>query len=570
MRVTVISDRSVHKCLLPALHLWSAHFRIDFPCLLPSLALVSLCALLAACAAPWNNPYPQEETHENILYEAFRERPKHLDPAQSYSANEVVFTGQIYEPPLQYHYLKRPYTLVPLTATEVPQPVYLNASGHVLPTDAAPEDIAFSRYDIRIKPEIHYQPHPAFARDEAQGTFLYHPLSSETLKAIDTLADFPHTGTRELSAEDYVYQIKRLAHPALHSPIFGMMSDYIVGLKAYRATLAQVYQNAGGERAYLDLRRYPLEGAEVVDRLTFRLTLRGKYPQLLYWLAMPFFAPIPWEADRFYTQPGLREKNITLDWYPVGTGPYMLTVNNPNRKMVMVRNPNFHGERYPVEGELGDPEAGLLKDAGIPIPFIDKVVFSLEKENIPYWNKFLQGYYDVSSITSDSFDQAIQIGSGGGVDLTEAMKEKDIRLSTSVATTTFYMGFNMLDPMVGGVSERARKLRQAIAIAVDYEEYLVIFLNGRGIAAQGPLPPGIFGFRDGQRGINPYVYDWVDGAPRRKSMDAARRLLAQAGYPEGRDAATGKPLLLYFDVTAVGRIPRRSLTGGASNCVNSI
>jgi ABC-type dipeptide transport system, periplasmic component len=150
------------------------------------------------------------------------------------------------------------------------------------------------------------------------------------------------------------------------------------------------------------------------------------------------------------------------------------------------------------------------------------------------------------------------------------MKEKDIRLSTSVATTTFYMGFNMLDPMVGGVSERARKLRQAIAIAVDYEEYLVIFLNGRGIAAQGPLPPGIFGFRDGQRGINPYVYDWVDGAPRRKSMDAARRLLAQAGYPEGRDAATGKPLLLYFDVTGSGRIPRRSLTGGASNCVNSI
>jgi oligopeptide transport system substrate-binding protein len=31
--------------------------------------------------------------------------------------------------------------------------------------------------------------------------------------------------------------------------------------------------------------------------------LRGKYPQFVYWLAMPFFAPVPREVDRFYSSP---------------------------------------------------------------------------------------------------------------------------------------------------------------------------------------------------------------------------------------------------------------------------
>ncbi|HEB66685.1 MAG TPA: peptide ABC transporter substrate-binding protein, partial [Gammaproteobacteria bacterium] len=275
-------------------------------------------------------------------------------------------------------------------------------------------------------------------------------------------------------------------------------------------------------------------------------------PQLLYWLAMPFFAPMPWEADRFYAQPGMAERNLTLDWYPVGTGAYMLTENNPNRRMVLVRNPNFHGATYPTEGEPGDRAKGWLDDAGKPLPFIDKVIYSLEKESIPYWNKFLQGYYDVSGVSSDSFDQAIQFTQGGEAELTPMMKAKGIRLVTAVQASIYYMGFNMLDPVVGGDSERARLLRRAISIAVDYEEFISIFANGRGIPAQGPIPPGIFGYREGREGINPYVYDWVDGRARRKPIAEAKRLLAAAGYPDGRDAKTGKPLLIHLDVTGGG------------------
>ena len=499
---------------------------------------------------PWNSPYPPQQAGQEILYASFGERPNHLDPAQSYSSNEVVFTGQIYEPPLQYHFLKRPYELEPLTVTRMPEPFFVDEAGQRLPADTAPDDVAYSIYEIEIMPGIRYQPHAALAKS-AEGDYVYHRLTEAGLEDITTLGDFSETGSRELVAADYVYQVKRLAHPHLHSPIFGLMSDYIVGLKEYAKTLGEEAGKAGAN-AYINLHDYPLEGAEVIDRYRYRIKLRGVYPQFRYWLAMPFFAPVPWEADVFYGRPGMKDRNITLDWYPLGTGPYMLTINNPNRQMVLERNPNFHGETYPTQGEEGDAEAGYLKDAGAPLPLIDKVVYSLEKEAIPYWNKFLQGYYDSSGISSDSFDQAVQIGSAGDISLTPALKEKGVKLNTAVSASIFYMGFNMLDTVVGGDSERARLLRQAISIAMDYEEFISIFSNGRGLPAQGPLAPGIFGHLEGEAGMNPYVYDWGPYGLQRKSIEHARKLLAEAGYPDGRDVETGKPLVLYLDTPGGG------------------
>ncbi|MCZ7655358.1 MAG: ABC transporter substrate-binding protein [Rhodocyclaceae bacterium] len=188
--------------------------------------------------------------------------------------------------------------------------------------------------------------------------------------------------------------MKRLAHPRLHSPIFGLMSEYIVGLKEFAATLKaedKALAGVGGKNTWLDLSIIPLAGVELIDRYRYRIRIRGRYPQFAYWLAMNFFAPVPIEADRFYAQPGMIEKNLTLDWYPVGTGPYMLTENNPNARMVLERNPNYRGEAYPDEGEQGDQAVGLLADAGKRIPFIDKVVFSREREGIPYWEQVPAG-----------------------------------------------------------------------------------------------------------------------------------------------------------------------------------
>jgi ABC-type transport system substrate-binding protein len=542
--------------------------------------------LLSACdGGLWNDPYPVADEGKSILYTAFTERPKHLDPAQAYSENEYEFLAHIYSPPLQYHYLKRPYQLVPLAANEMPSVLYLDKNHHPLSAKAAPERVAYSVYEIHIKPNMRYQPHPAFDA----GNYL---LKAGDLGGIHNLNDFAKTGTRVVTAADYAYQIKRLVHPQLHTPIAGVMSEYIVGLKEYAATLQEAAKAHPDD--FLDLNLYPLPGVEVVDGTTYRITIRGKYPQFAYWLAMPFFAPMPQEVERFYALPGMKERNLSLDWWPVGSGPYYLSENEPNRRMVMTRNPYYDSENYPAEGDAGDAQAGLLVDAGKPLPLIDQVVFTLEKETIPYWNKFLQGYYDAAGISSDSFDQAVQVSVSGEANVSEQMKQQGISLSTSVATSTMYMGFNWLDATVGGNCpspqpsdgttshstrlqndrsqvagypasgrggerekqscnpERARKLRRAISIAVDYEEFVSIFANGRGISAQSPIPPGIFGYREGKDGINRYVYDWVDGGPKRKPVDEAQRLLAEAGYPGGVDAKTGQPLVIHFDTTATG------------------
>jgi oligopeptide transport system substrate-binding protein len=505
--------------------------------------------LMAGCSDSWNDPYPNSQAGANVLYSAFSERPKHLDPARSYSSNEVEFTGQIYEPPLQYHFLKRPYELIPLTAEAVPTPRYFDAEGNELPADAPSARIAESHYEIRIRPGVRYQPHPAFARDAA-GQYLYHDMSAAALADKSRISDFPHTGSRELTAADYVYQVKRLANPRLSSPIFGLMSEHIVGLKELGDALEQAAK--AHPDAALNLDAFPLAGAEVVDSHTYRIRIKGKYPQFIYWLAMPFFAPIPWEAEAFYGQPGMADKNLTLDWQPVGTGPYYLAENDPNRRMVLKKNPHFHGETYPVDGDAADRQDGLLADAGKPLPFVDEAVFSLEKETIPYWSKFLQGYYDSSGISSDSFDQAVQFSAGGDPQLTDSMREQDIHLVTAVSASLWYVGFNMLDPVVGGLGEDRQKLRQALSIAFDYDEFISIFLNGRGIPAQGPIPPGLFGYVDGVAGLNPYVYEDRDGRIERRSIETARRLLAEAGYPNGRNAKTGEPLVLYFDTMASG------------------
>ena len=493
------------------------------------VAIVFVSLLLQSCDEhPWNDPYPYEAPQSNTLYSAFSEHPKHLDPARSYSAPEWQIICQIYEPPLQYHYLKRPYILEPLTAVELPEVQYLDKNGNIL-SNGSTEEVAYTDHIIRIKPGIFYQKHPAFAKYR-NGSYVYHPLSLEEASHFKVLADFKERDTREVIAEDYVYQIKRLAEPHLSSPIFGFMSRYILGLNDLRKKLSTLL-NKDKQSLEFDLRAYFLEGATVIDRYTYRIRIQGKYPQFHYWLATPFFSPIPWEAVQFYAQSGFEAHNISLDWYPIGTGPFWLSENNPERRLVLNKNSAFRKEWYPTLELDRNLKTKEYPDTRNRIPMIDKVIFSLEKESTPYWEKFLQGYYDSSGISSDNFGSSIQFTPAGSAQVTELLKKRDIRLQTSVAPEIWYWGFNLLDSTVGGHGEKARKLRQAIAMAFDIEEFISIFMNGRGIQAGGPIPLDIFGFDVQPRPVKP-------------DIKKAHELLKEAGYAEG--------LTLYFDTVVTG------------------
>jgi ABC-type transport system substrate-binding protein len=119
------------------------------------------------------------------------------------------------------------------------------------------------------------------------------------------------------------------------------------------------------------------------------------------------------------------------------------------------------------------------------------------------------------------------------------MKQAGIRLDKSVEPGVYYIGFNMDDPVVGSAGgDRSRLLRQAMSMVVDVNEYLRLFTNGRGVPAQTPIPPGLYGYEEGYE--NPF---------RKVDLARAKQLLKQAGYERGIDAKTGKPLTLTFDVS---------------------
>ena len=147
-----------------------------------AVALIASLAL-AACGPVWNDPYPAAERGEHVLYTAFTERPKHLDPVQSYSEDEASFLYQIVEPPLQYHYLKRPYVLEPATAEAMPRLRRLDAAGRELPANADPSRVVRTVVEVRIRPGILYQPHPAFALDEDGGA-RYEGLAEADLRGV--------------------------------------------------------------------------------------------------------------------------------------------------------------------------------------------------------------------------------------------------------------------------------------------------------------------------------------------------------------------------------------------------
>lgn len=502
----------------------------------------------------WNAPYTDQQVKEETLFSSFSSPPKHLDPVISYNANEWSILSQVYEPPLQYQYFKRPYTVEPLTLTAMPTIQYLNKANKVVPANA--KNIAFTEYSFELKKGIYFHKHPAFVKDKA-GHYAYDKLTDQQLSNINSVFDFKQQASRELHASDYVYAIKRMALRQNHSPVLDSMQPYIVGLKAYSQQVTsdfteQLKQSGGqAKTTFYDLNKFSISGIQVIDNYHFKIKINGQYPQFLYWLTMNFFAPIPWEADQFYKQPGLVKRNISLDTSPIGTGPYYLAENNPNRVMRLVANETYHDAFYPNTGLPKGADANLLNDAGKKLPFIKQVVFTLEKESVPLWNKFLQGYYDASGVSSDSFDQAVSVSGSGNMNLTPEMKQRGIQFLSQVQPTIFYFGFNMADPVIGGYSKKQQKLRQAISIAVNFEEYISIFLNGRGVVAQGPIPPGIFGHADDLEGINKYVYNLDKDQLKRKSIEYAKKLLAEAGYPNGRKP-DGTALSLHYDTAATG------------------
>ena len=525
-----------------------------------ALALAPLLLLLSACN---NNPLPHDAAASNTLFSAVVETsPRHLDPTASYWSNDTPYTYQIYEPLYGYHYLKRPFVLVPKTAVEVVHPVYLDKDGKPLPDDVPGDQVAESQYDIRIKPGILYQPHPAFAKD-AQDAYRYHAMKPGELGTRRSPLDFEHSGTRELVADDFVYALKRHATTRITTPIYSTFAEFVLGLKDYGELIKSEDKKlragldpSSQDKPFLDFRRWPLAGASAPESHLLRIRIKGKYPQWSYWMQMTFMAPVPWEADAFYAQPGMAAVGLTLDTWPIGTGAYMMTEFVKDRRHVLSRNPNYRGEPYPCEGMPGDREAGLLDDCGKTMPFIDQLVSTIERESVPQRGKFRQGFYDIEVFERTDTGMDYRVAMQDSEDVRREYTDKGFRLAQSSDVNSYFIGFNMADPVIGEgdtpqQKEANRKLRQAISIAIDWEEYSKVFPKKAGATAMGPLPNGINGSREGTpEGVNPVTHQLVDGKIVRRPVAEAKQLMTDAGYPNGRNAKTGRPLVINYDYYA--------------------
>ncbi len=524
---------------------------------------VLLLGVLLSLLGCGNSPWEAGAETKNVIYSAMVENtPRHVDPTASYWSNDTLVTYQVYEPLYGYHYLKRPYQLVPKTAEAVVQPLYLDAAGKPLPADAPGELVAESVYDVPIKKGVLFQPHPAFAVDE-QGKHRYHTMQPGALGDRRRPQDFEHVGTRELVAEDFVYALKRHATTRITAPIFGIFSEYVLGLKEYGALVAAEDQQlqAGLDKAsldkpFLDFRLWPLAGATAPEKHLLRIRIKGKYPQWKYWMQMTFMAPVPWEADAFYAQPGMAAVGLSLDLWPVGTGPFMVTEFEKDRRITMVRNPNYRGEPYPCEGMPEDEKLGRLRDCGKPTPFIDGITSVVEREETPRKNKFRDGYLDFEVFERPDLGVHFRVEAQDSERVRALYQQRGMDFPQYSDVGSYFLGFNMMDPVLGGgpdkiSKERARKLRQALAIAIDWDEYSQVFPKKAGPTAMSPLPDGIPGSRQTSAdGMNPVTHKLVNGKTVRRPIEEAQALMVEAGYPNGRDVKTGKPLVINYDYYA--------------------
>lgn len=402
--------------------------------------------------------FDENDTTLNLV---LRANVKGLDPISANDQYSATVIGQMYEGLLQYNYLKRPFTLEPKLAEALP----------VVSKDGL-------TYTFKIKPGVKFQDNPAF----------------------------PDGKGRDITANDFIYSWKRLADPRNVSEGFWIIDGKIKGLNEWASAVK-------AEKANYDT---PVEGLSAPDAQTLVVKLTGVYHQLGYVLAMPFAAVVPKEAVEKYGKEFLNN--------PVGTGPFMLEKSSDwvrNSKITLKKNPTYRNDPYPSEGVAGDAEAGLLADAGKPMPFADKLVFSEIVEDQPRWQNGLKGNFDWFEIPKDNFENAVKDGK-----IAPELGAKAMKLDITPGLDVTYIGFNLADP----VFAKNKLLRQAMSKAFDSKTYIAKFLNGRGIAAQGPVPPGIDGFEESFVNANA-TYD----------VAKAKELLAQAGFPEGK----GLPELTY-------------------------
>lgn len=326
---------------------------------------------------------------------------------------------------------------------------------------------------------------------------------------------------RAILAADVRYAFQRIADPAVESPALATLADYLTGLQAA--------SDAAKKAGFFDYNA-PFPPVELVNDHEFVLHLDRAYPQILYWLAMHFTSPVAREAVEYYD--GKNHDDGPHDlfrFHPVGSGPFKIGEWVRGKRIRLVRNPDYQTTRFPSEGWESSRENELRPLANKQLPLVDEVHMTIFREVIPIFLLFRQGYLDGMGVGKDAFSSLMTPSR----ELSPKYQERGVTLHRDVDPSTYYMHFNLEDSTLG----KNKKLRQALSSAFDKESYVSIFFNNVPVPAEQLLPPGIPGHQKDFK--NPYGYN----------LERAKKLIAEAGYPNGRDAS-GKQLEISIETTA--------------------
>ncbi len=414
--------------------------------------IILLSSLFTSCT----KSFRKEEG--KVLNIAVSSGVKGFDPIYGndrYASNEI---SRVYETLLEYHYLKRPFQLVPNLAASMPE---VSKDGMT--------------YTFKILKGVLFHDDAAFK--DGKG--------------------------RELTAEDFVYSIKRLADPKLQGLGWWLIDDKIAGLNEWREKNKKLSKVNYDEK---------IEGLSALDRYTIRFKLSKPFPQFLYSLAMSFTSAVSREVVEHYGRSFIN--------HPVGTGPFRIKDGHykQTKRIEYYKNPTYRKKLYPCDGSAELIEKGLTKDCGKRLPLVDRIVVQITQESQPRWLNFERGRFDYIEIPKDNFDAVIP----DAKTLSPEMSSRGVSLQVVPSLDITYNAFNHDMELF-----QNKYLRQAMSLAYNITEVNTLFFNDRGIPAQSVVPPGLKGYDKSFK--NPYR-----GTGLKSDIEEAKALLVKAGYPEGK------------------------------------
>lgn len=222
---------------------------------------------------------------------------------------------------------------------------------------------------------------------------------------------------------------------------------------------------------------------EVIDKSTFRLHLLRADKLTLPDLAVPVAAIYNSKLAKKYAT---EADPWALEWLKnnaAGSGAFMVEKFEPGVQVVLARNPKW---------------------AGGPIPKMEKVVERVVPSSSTRRALIERGDVDVS------FDLPPK-------DFAQLATNKKVKVQgIPVENFMWFIDMNVTKPPFDKV-----KVRQAIAAAIPYDDIYASASFGRAAKLYGATS------------MTPNTMDWPQPYPYNTNMDKAKKLLAEAGYPDG-------------------------------------